>query len=374
MQIYGKKVHFIVKLTDNETSNVIVCVFSMRNEMSVTLKDLAKASGVSIGTVSRALNDKNEVSAKTSERIRQLAQELGYIPNRAGRALSAQKSINYVGITIPSINSPFFDDLKKGIDQALREFKDLGIDIVLKEQEGWDVNKQIEAIDELEKSGCKAFVLCSVESDLMRKKIDELTEKGYPVVLLNNDLPGSKRLCFVGPDYLKSGRVAATMVDKCRQNTPLKILVVVGYKEHLGHKTRVEGFISELKARRNDFEIVDVIEGKDQDIITQQVTMKAFLAHPEINVVYMATGSGVSGLGAAIIADAVHQRFVVACDEIYTTKELVKNDIIDFVICQSPVVQGYQVIKKLHDYLNKIGTQPEDYIVDTVIKVKTHFE
>ncbi|MBP7276953.1 MAG: LacI family DNA-binding transcriptional regulator, partial [Succinivibrio sp.] len=113
--------------------------------MSVTLKDLAKASGVSIGTVSRALNDKNEVSAKTSERIRQLAQELGYIPNRAGRALSAQKSINYVGITIPSINSPFFDDLKKGIDQALREFKDLGIDIVLKEQEGWDVNKQIEA-------------------------------------------------------------------------------------------------------------------------------------------------------------------------------------------------------------------------------------
>lgn len=342
--------------------------------MSVTLKDLAKASGVSIGTVSRALNDKNEVSAKTSERIRQLAQELGYIPNRAGRALSAQKSINYVGITIPSINSPFFDDLKKGIDQALREFKDLGIDIVLKEQEGWDVNKQIEAIDELEKSGCKAFVICSVESELIRKKIDELTEKGYPVVLLNNDLPGSKRLCFVGPDYLKSGRVAATMVDKCRQNTPLKILVVVGYKEHLGHKTRVEGFISELKARRNDFEIVDVIEGKDQDIVTQQVTMKAFLAHPEINVVYMATGSGVSGLGAAIIADAAHQRFVVACDEIYTTKELVKNDIIDFVICQSPVVQGYQVIKKLHDYLNKIGTQPDDYIVDTVIKVKTHFE
>ncbi|MGN0894854.1 MAG: LacI family DNA-binding transcriptional regulator, partial [Succinivibrio sp.] len=174
--------------------------------MSVTLKDLAKASGVSIGTVSRALNDKNEVSAKTSERIRQLAQELGYIPNRAGRALSAQRSINYVGISIPSINSPFFDDLKKGIDQALHEFKDLGIDIILKEQEGWDVNTQIKSIDELEAAGCKAFVICSVDSPLIREKIDELTDKGYPVVLLNNDLPGSKRLCFVGPDYYKSGK------------------------------------------------------------------------------------------------------------------------------------------------------------------------
>ena len=44
--------------------------------MSVTLKDLAKTCGVSVGTVSRALNEKNEVSAKTSERIRKLAQEI----------------------------------------------------------------------------------------------------------------------------------------------------------------------------------------------------------------------------------------------------------------------------------------------------------
>lgn len=342
--------------------------------MSVTLKDLAKASGVSIGTVSRALNDKNEVSAKTSERIRLLAQELGYVPNRAGRALSAQKNINYIGICLPSINSPFFDDIKKGIDQALREFKDLGIDVVLKEQEGWDPKEQILAIDELIASGCRAFVLCSVDSKEIRDKIEDLNAQGMTVVLLNNDLPGSKRLCFVGPDYLKSGRIAATMVDKCCHNQKLKVLVVVGYKEHLGHKTRVDGFISELKARKLDYEIVEIIEGKDQDIITQQVTMKAFLAHPEINVVYMATGSGVSGLGAAIIADSLHKRFVIACDEIYTTRELVKNDIVDFVICQSTQVQGYQVIKKFHDYFNKIGTLPEDYIVDTVIKVKTHFD
>ena len=64
--------------------------------MSVTLKDLAKTCGVSVGTVSRALNEKNEVSAKTSERIRKLAQEMGYIPNRAGRALAAQKNINLI--------------------------------------------------------------------------------------------------------------------------------------------------------------------------------------------------------------------------------------------------------------------------------------
>lgn len=343
--------------------------------MSVTLKDLAKASGVSIGTVSRALNDKNEVSAKTSEKIRQLAHELGYIPNRAGRALSAQKSISCIGVSIPSINSPFFDDIKKGIDSGLREFKDLGIDVILKEQEGWDVANQIKTLDELVEAGCKALVICSVDSISMRNKINSLYESGIPVVLLNNEIPDTNRLFFVGPDYSKSGKVAASMVTKCCKFSPLKILLVVGYKEHIGHKKRIDGFIEELKKERSDIEIVDTIEGCDQDIITQQVTMKAFMEHPEINVVYMASGSGVSGLGAAIIADSSHKRFVVACDEIYTTKELVKNDIIDFVVCQQSYNQGYQVIKKLHDYLNKVSANAQsDYIVEPVIKVKTHFD
>ena len=103
--------------------------------------------------------------------------------------------------------------------------------------------------------------------------------------------------------------------------------------------------------------------------------MKAFMDHPEINCVYTATGSGVSGLGAAIIADSAHHRFVIACDEIYTTKELVKNDIIDFVVCQDTETQGYQAVKKVHEYLsNKFGAHLDDYIVDNIIKIKNHFE
>lgn len=342
--------------------------------MSVTLKDLAKASGVSIGTVSRALNDKNEVSEKTSERIRQLALELGYVPNRAGRALSSQKSINYIGVSLPSVNTPFFDDIKKGISNALREFKDLGFDVVLKEQEGWDSETQVKLLDELEAAGCKAFVVCGFDCDLIRQKLDEFNAKGYPTVVLNNFIPDCKKLCFVGPDYEKQGRIAACMVDKCKAKEKIRLLCVVGYKHHLGHMNRVEGFKKSLEELHHDYEIVDLIEGEDQDIITQQVAMKALFAHPEINVVFIATGGGVSGLGAALIADSGHERFAVGCDEIYSTKELVKNNIIDFVITQCPEIQGYQSIKKIHDYFNKIQSAHSDYIVDAVIKVKGHFE
>ncbi len=349
----------------------IVCIVIM----TVTLKDLAKACGVSVGTVSRALNDKNEVSAETSERIKQLAQSLGYVPNRAGRALSAQKNLSTIGILLPSINSPFFDDIKRGIDEAHREFKDLGLDVALIEEEGWDVDRHLNAIDRLIKRGCKAFALCTTADDRLRDKINELYDQGYPVLLLNNDIPGARHVCFVGPDYRKSGQIAAGMLDKCHGDRRLDILIVMGLKEHYGHKKRVEGFIGELDKRGLDYRVAATVEGHDNDIVTQQVSMQAFTDHPDINCVYMATGSGVSGLGAAIIASRKQKRFVIACDEIYTTKELVKGDIIDFVICQEPFVQGYQTIKKLHDCLVKPrGYVIGDYIVENIIKIKNHFD
>lgn len=343
--------------------------------MSVTLKDLAKACGVSVGTVSRALNETNEVSAKTSERIRQLAQELGYIPNRAGRALSAQKSICSLGIILPSINSPFFDDIKKGISAAARDFKDLGVEVILEEIEGWQVDKYLKVLDNLKTRNCRGYALCTVDDPRMVERLENFANEKIPVLLINSDLPEAKRICYVGPDYYRQGNIAGGMLQKCFQNQQLKILIIVGYRNHIGHKRRVDGFIDELKTGKADFEIINIIEGHDKDIDTQQRAMEAFDKNPEINCVFMASGSGVSGMGAAVIADSKHKRFVIACDEVYTTRELVKNNIIDFVICQEPYMQGYQAVRRLSEYINNKNSGPiDDYIVNSVIKIKNHFE
>lgn len=342
--------------------------------MTVTLKDLSKASGVSVGTVSRALNDKSEVSAETAKRVRQLAQELGYVPNRAGRALSAQKNLNTIGVLLPSINGPFFDDIKQGIKDAEAEFKDLGIDVLLKEVEGWKVEEHLRCMQELKELGCKSLALCTIDDERIRDYINELSAQGIPTLLINNQVKDCNHICFVGPDYHRSGEIAAALLHKSRSNQELNILVVVGLKSHQGHAARLKGFIDELENRKCQYKIVDVVEGEDNDIVTQQVTMEALRSHPEVNSIYMASGSGVSGLGAAIIAESIDKFFVIACDEIYTTRELVKSDIIDFVICQEPRVQGYQAIKLLHDYLSKPRTAKiDDFIVGNIIKLKNHF-
>ena len=62
------------------------------SEERVTIRQLARLSGVSIGTVSRALNGYTDVSPETRERVMRLARELDYTPAAAARSLKTQRS------------------------------------------------------------------------------------------------------------------------------------------------------------------------------------------------------------------------------------------------------------------------------------------
>lgn len=340
--------------------------------MPVTLKDLAKATGISIGTISRALNNKAEVSKETSEYIRDLAKKMGYIPNRAGRALSAKNHIANIGILIPK--TVFFDDIRKGILEAAEELSDMGLNLEWKDVNGFDEEEHLQALDELIARGCKSFIVCSFDNENIASKLNEIA-KDYPVLLLNTNLPNVKSIAYVGPDYKKSGAIAAGMMTMCSHSNELKILVVIGSKNHLGHMNRVAGFKEELSRSCFKFDIVDYIEGRDNDIETQMKVMEAFKSHPEINCVYAATGNGIRGLGSAIIALGKNNKFIICCDDVYTTKDLVKTGIIDVVVCQEPWRQGYEAAKMMFSYL--IGTFQDNisnFIVDNIVRIKTHYE
>ena len=60
----------------------------------VSMKDISIACGVSVATVSKALNDHSDISEETKEHIRQVAKEMGYFPNSAAKALKTNRTHN----------------------------------------------------------------------------------------------------------------------------------------------------------------------------------------------------------------------------------------------------------------------------------------
>ena len=84
-------------------------------------------------------------------------------------------------------------------------------------------------------------------------------------------------------------------------------------------------------------------------------------------------GAGIQGVGAAILARPQRKIFAIAFDEVYSTKELVKQGIIKFIVCQQPERQGYHAIKRAYLALtHQIPEQVDDFITETIIKIQAN--
>ncbi len=339
--------------------------------MKVTVKGLAKAAGVSRGTVDRVLHNRGAVKPEVAERVRQLARELGYVPNRAGRALAAFKTPIRIGAMLASIGNPFFDEVKLGISQAEEEFADLGLEVVLKEVEGYVESRHLEAIDYLVDHGCKALCLHTINTPAIQAKINELADQGIVVVLLNTEVENVRRLCYVGSNYSLAGATCAGMLSMCRHADPLNILIVSGSHLNLGHNQRIQAFRHELERMQVNFKILGMLESNDSDIEAQKVTADFLKAHPEVNCVYV-TGSGVWGVGSALIAHGDRSIIGIAFDEYYSNRQLLKEDILKFVVCQQPARQGYHAVKRAYQACaGQLSLEEtDDFITDAIIKVE----
>ncbi|MDQ3288896.1 MAG: LacI family transcriptional regulator [Pseudomonadota bacterium] len=85
-----------------------------------TIKDVARGAGVSVATVSRALNGHSNVTEAVRERVFLVADQLRYTPHAAARSLSSRRS-DTLGVVLPDLYGEFFSELVRGIDQAARQ-------------------------------------------------------------------------------------------------------------------------------------------------------------------------------------------------------------------------------------------------------------
>ncbi|MEM7347018.1 MAG: LacI family DNA-binding transcriptional regulator [Chloroflexota bacterium] len=104
------------------------------NKGSVTIRDVAKAAGVSVSTVSRVLNDKDDVAAETYEKVQAVIAELGYASSLAAKSMRSHKT-NVIGLVIPELEDPFAVQVIQGVNQAIK-----GLDFDLLIYTSGDIN------------------------------------------------------------------------------------------------------------------------------------------------------------------------------------------------------------------------------------------
>ncbi|MEN3008843.1 LacI family DNA-binding transcriptional regulator [Pseudothermotoga sp.] len=201
----------------------------------VTIRDIAEEAGVSINTVSRALNNKPDVSQETKRKILEIARRLGYIRN--SDAVSFRKGMTRtIGVVFEDSSNPFYAEVFKGIEVSARKY---GYQVILMNTERDYIN-EIQAVDTLLQKRVDGIIISPTQFD--SKDIEQLAKLNYPFVILGVHFEGNN-LDEVYSNDFKGGYLATKhLLEKGRK----KILMLNGYMYKSVAQMRYQGYLQAL--------------------------------------------------------------------------------------------------------------------------------
>jgi len=179
----------------------MIVVEGMVMPRAVTIRDVARRAGVSRQTVSRAINNKGEISPETRMRILRIAHELGYHPESVARGLKANRVLT-IGLVVSDIANPFFAEVARGASAVANESE---YNVLLCNTDE-SPEREWAALRTLQEHRVDGLVL--VGSRLSSGKLDEAIGVWRPIVVVSRSLARQPGLACVLVNDAKAAMVA----------------------------------------------------------------------------------------------------------------------------------------------------------------------
>lgn len=244
-----------------------------KNQTRVTIKEVAAAAKVSLGTVHRALTGKKGVSEAVRNEILRIAAEMGYEVNTAASLLK-RKALR-IAVAFPGIterNRYYYTDVWQGFRDYVAQVKDYNLEIIeVPFYSGTPKSQAHELMRVLAKTQGKLDGLLTVglsqstrsskeENEQLLAAIAAYEKEKIPIVLACNDIPGCHRLACVQVNYNEVGRVAAELLSAQIPATA-SILLCAGDSLVESHYKIVEGFEQYLTETDTHLRCIKVHDG-----------------------------------------------------------------------------------------------------------------
>jgi len=321
----------------------------------IRIKDIAKQTGVSIGTVDRVLHNRGHVSTAVRERVIKVMREMGYEPNIVARSLANNKKPLRIAVILPHFQQdPYWAQPKEGVERAAESVRHYGVVVEFYFFPLFEPKVYEEVIKKALETQPEALLFAPVfltESDYL---IAEATRLGIPKVMINTHIEGTDALSYIGQDSYQSGVLAGRLLnfglndgdhamvlnlDKEVQNARHLQAKQQGFKDFfLRHNTKSIEVHSEI------FEDFD-----------DPAKMKAWISaqlekHPRLNGFFVTNSRAYKLL--APLSPEIQQRIkVVGFDLIEPNLKLLEENKIRFLINQNAWHQGYLGILTLVNHL-----------------------
>jgi len=319
----------------------------------ITIKEIAKKAGVSIGTVDRVLHNRGEVAERTKKQVLKIAREGNYQTNLYARNLKLNRRFT-LAVLIPEDNE-YWKDHNNGLRAAVSPYESMGLQLQQFTFDRHDLNSFLFNAQNMLKSNPSGVIMAPLIEEEVLKITQQLDEQGTPYVFVDSNLASANPISFIGQDSTKAGYLSAKLLN-------------LGYPS--GHKTyivrfddfdslnktieeRISGFKKYYQDRSYSDTMIHEVHSHELSDLLENHNVEEWIH-------LFVPNSRIFELNALLAKKNTNTRSI-GFDLIEENIQCLKNDQIDFIINQNPFYQGELAIQTFYKKL-VLDTETEKQI------------
>ncbi len=346
-----------VKKNKEPQQTLTVALPALQHRSPVGIKEIAKELGLSIGTIDRALHNRDRISAATRDRVLKMLQDVGYRPNLAARSLKSPKPLR-ISIHLPSRIASFYESIREGVCSEAARYE-FAVELCFRIHPALGEG-ETELFDLALADGSKGLILAPGHPRSLLPWLNLAAEKRIPVVCVATETVDGECLSMVCADAYASGAIAAEFLGRS-VHPKGDVAVMTGDHSTIDHTEKLHGFEQGLAKYGPHLHICEVIETHDNEEQAYRSALNLYENKPQMRAIYVNTSNSVGVIRAAAEADPQCKVAIVTTDLFPELVKPLRSGRILATVHQHPKKQGRIALGILHQYLTQ-GTMPPQRI------------
>jgi len=298
-------------------------------------------------TVKKVISGTENVGEKTRLAVLQAAEELKYQRNILASTLSKNRS-SRIAIVYSETAKSYFPEVEKGFLQCAEEYRDFRMTVSFHKAHDRMAESQIEILKKLiDENTIDGLIIQPITRSKLNPYLNQLADMGKPVITFGADATAEKRLCYIGPNAYKSGRIAAQILANYIGKKG-NAVIISDNLEHMQTVDRIKGFSDRIKEHYPDISLTNLSIPNKADLYYEMV--KALVTNESIQGIFCTDAN--SYIAGEVLRDRQKKdTVVVGFDLSPMAADLMKAGYLKVIIEQNPFQFSYNALKAMFNYM-----------------------
>lgn len=316
----------------------------------VKQSDIAKALGISIGTVDRALHNRGRIDKSTQRQVLKTAEAMGYRTNLAARALALRRRLR-ISINLPEEIAYFYDEVRAGIQAEYDAIAQDALSLELRTFPRLGVGEQ-EAFTEALDAGVHGVIAAFGHLADIPSLMEKATQQQVKVVTVVTGTPHRLKVPTVSNNPRCSGATAAGLINGFTR-TGGTVAVETGDLQTWEHSEKVGSFREVLKKLSSELKVLPPIETNDRPEVAYRETLKLIDKSNDLAAYYVSTSNSPAVLEALKARKLLGKIVLITTDLAPKLLPHLRTGGVTATIHERPKVQGELALRSMYEMFSE---------------------